>query len=141
MRICLYTSTALPKLGGQEAVVDSLARHLTLMGHHAVVLAPHPRLPLRARDESLSYPVARHPRFYSTRRFVSFYRRWLLNLHRRERFDVIHCHDVYPTGYLAVLCKEELGVPIVITSHGGDVKEGNIRISKTGMRPRYVLAV
>jgi len=141
MRICLYTSTALPKLGGQEAVVDSLARHLTSMGHHAVVLAPQPRRPLRARDESLPYPVVRHPRFYSTRRFVSFYRRWLLNLHRRERFDVIHCHDVYPTGYLAVLCKEKLGVPIVLTSHGGDVNEGNIRISKPGMRPRYVRTV
>ncbi|HEX4797267.1 MAG TPA: glycosyltransferase family 4 protein [Humisphaera sp.] len=141
MRICLYTSTALPKLGGQEAVVDSLARHLSLLGHHAVVLAPQPRRPLHARDDLLPYPVARHPRFYSTRRFISFYRRWLLNLHRRERFDVIHCHDVYPTGYLAVLGKEALGIPIVITSHGGDVKEGNIRIIKPGMRPRYVRAV
>ena len=26
MRICLYTETALPKMGGQEFVVDALAR-------------------------------------------------------------------------------------------------------------------
>jgi phosphatidylinositol alpha-mannosyltransferase len=141
MNICLYTATALPKLGGQEAVVDSLARHFTAMGHRAVVLAPRPRLPLRPRDSELPYPVTRHPRFYSTKHGVSLYGRWLINLHARERFDVIHCHDVYPTGYLAVLAKSKLNVPIVITSHGGDVKEGNIRISKPGMRPRYVRAV
>jgi glycosyltransferase involved in cell wall biosynthesis len=141
MRICLYTATALPKLGGQEAVVDSLARHFTMLGHHAVVLAPRPRLPMWPQDKSLPYPVARHPRFYSTKQGISLYRRWLIGLHDRERFDVIHCHDVYPTGYLAVLSRARLNVPIVITSHGGDVKEGNIRISKPGMRQRYVRAV
>lgn len=141
MRICLYTATALPKLGGQEAVVDALARHFTQLGHRAVVLVQNPRAPLRPNDSQLPYPVVRHPRFISTRRFVGFYKRWLLKLHARERFDVIHCHDVYPTGYLAALCKREMGIPVVITSHGGDVKEGNVRIVKPGMRPRFIRAV
>lgn len=141
MRICLFTATALPKLGGQEAVVDALARHFTRLGHRAVVLVQNPRAPLRPNDSALPYPVVRHPRFISTRRFVGFYKRWLLKLHARERFDVIHCHDVYPTGYLAALCKRELGIPVVITSHGGDVKEGNVRIVKPGMRPRFIRAV
>ncbi len=141
MRICLYTSTAHPKLGGQEAVVDALARHFTQLGHRAVVLAQMPRAPIRPRDQELPYPVARHPRFVSTRRFVSFYRRWLIKLHAREKFDVIHCHDVYPTGYLAALAKPALRIPIVITSHGGDVKEDNVRIIKPGMRPRFIRAV
>lgn len=141
MRICLYTATAHPKLGGQEAVVDALARHLTLAGHRAVVLAPRPRLPLRPRDADLPYPVYRHPRFYSTRRFISLYARFIANLHAKERFDVVHCHDVYPTGYLAALCRARVPVPLVITSHGGDVKEGNVRISKPGMLARYVRAV
>ena len=141
MRICLYTATALPKLGGQEAVVDALARHFLRLGHHPVVLAPRPRLPLRPRDGELPYPVARHPRFYSTRHFVTWYRRYLLKLHANQPFDIIHCHDVYPTGYLAALLKDRIHVPLVITSHGGDVKENNIRVSKPGMRPRYVRAV
>lgn len=141
MRICLFTATALPKLGGQEAVVDALARHFTRLGHRAVVLVQNPRAPLRPNDSALPYPVVRHPRFISTRRFVAFYKRWLLKLHARERFDVIHCHDVYPTGYLAALCKRELSVPVVITSHGGDVKQGNVRIAKPGMRPRFIRAV
>src|SRR5207237_4015947 len=67
----------------------------------------------------------------------------LLAAQRRLGFEVLHCHDVYPTGYLAALCQDRLkssGVPIVITSHGGDVRENNIRISKPGMRERYVRA-
>jgi len=141
MKICLYTGSALPKLGGQEAVVDSLARQFLQMGHEAVVLAPRPRLPLRPRDSELPYPVIRHPRFFSTKHFVSWYRAFLLRAHRRQRFDVIHCHDVYPTGYVAALCRQAIGVPLVMTSHGGDVRPGNARLSKPGMSQRFHLAV
>jgi glycosyltransferase involved in cell wall biosynthesis len=141
MRICLYTATALPKLGGQEAVVDSLARHFTTLGHQVVVLAPRPRGLLRTNDASLPYVVERHPRFYSTRNFVSSYRYFLTRAHATHRFDVIHCHDVYPTGYLAGLCKPRLGVPIAITSHGGDVRENNPRLSKRGIPERCLVAL
>jgi glycosyltransferase involved in cell wall biosynthesis len=141
MRICLYTGTALPKLGGQEAVVDALARQFLKLGHEPLVMAPRPRLPLRPDDRSLPYPVLRHPRFYSTKFLVSLYRGWLARAHRRHRFEVLHCHDVYPTGYLAALTEQHLGIPIIITSHGGDVREGNVRLSKPGMRPRFVRAI
>ncbi|HSV14689.1 MAG TPA: glycosyltransferase family 4 protein, partial [Tepidisphaeraceae bacterium] len=141
MRICLYTGTALPKLGGQEAVVDALARQFQKLGHEPFVMAPRPRLPLRPNDASLPYPVIRHPRFYSTKFLVSWYRRWLRAAYLRHHFDVIHCHDVYPTGYLAALTNNDLRIPIVITSHGGDVREGNVRLSKPGMRPRFTRAV
>src|SRR2546423_4153299 len=95
MRICFYTETALPKLGGQEMVVDSLARQFTAMGHEVLVLAPHPRRPLRADDSGLPYRVMRHPRFYSTQRFVSQYRWFLLRACRDFRPDVLHCHSLY----------------------------------------------
>ena len=141
MRICLYTATALPKLGGQEAVVDALARQFLHLGHEPVVLAPRPRRPLRADDRTLPYPVRRHPRFFSTRDFISCYRLFLTSAHARHHFDVIHCHDVYPTGYLAALCKPKLGVPLVITSHGGDVRENNPRLQKRGIPLRCVAAL
>src|SRR4051794_4318938 len=108
MRICLYTGTALPKLGGQEAVVDALARQFRKLGHQPFVMAPRPRLPLRPDDASLPYPVIRHPRFYSTKLLVGWYRGWLRRAHQRHRFDVLHCHDVYPTGYLAALTRDQL---------------------------------
>ena len=73
MRICLYTETALPQVGGQEMVVDTLARTYQALGHEAVVLAPQPHSAYRARDEQLPYRVVRHPRFFSSRDFVSWY--------------------------------------------------------------------
>jgi glycosyltransferase involved in cell wall biosynthesis len=141
MRICLYTDTALPKVGGQELVVDALARQFQRFGHDVVVLAPHPRGSLQLNDASLPYPIVRHPRFFSSRYLVGWYRRWLLNLHRARPFDVVHCHGIYPPGYLATLCRPVLGAPIVITSHGGDVEEGTSRLAKSVVQARHMQAL
>ena len=141
MRICLYTETALPKMGGQEFVVDALARQFTSAGHEVVVLAPrrHPFWP--SDDSGLPYHVERHPKFFSMRRLVSWYRWWLLRCHRKLRFDVLHCHGVYPPGYLAMLCRDRLGVPTVITSHGGDIRDGNNRLARPALYWRFLQAL
>jgi glycosyltransferase involved in cell wall biosynthesis len=140
MRICLYTETALPKMGGQELVVDALARSYQKLGHEVCVLAPYPRR-LRTQDRSFPYPIYRHLRFFSTRLLVSWYRWWLLRLQRRFHFDVLHCHGVYPPGYLAALCRNRLNVPVLITSHGGDIREGNPRLKKAVVQKRYQQAL
>jgi glycosyltransferase involved in cell wall biosynthesis len=137
MRICLYTDTALPKMGGQEMVVDALARQFLALGHQPVVLAPRPRK-LAIRGETYPYEVVRHPRFYSTQYFISWYR-WFLDQHyRRAPFDVLHCHGIYPPSYLASLLGERLPVPVVVTSHGGDVYERNVRLQKPAIVARCV---
>jgi glycosyltransferase involved in cell wall biosynthesis len=141
MRICLYTGTALPRLGGQESAVDALARQFLKLGHEPIVLAPYRMFPLTPRDSSHPYRVLRHLRFFSTRRYVDWYQRFLLNAHRRHQFDVVHCHDIYPTGYLAALNRSKLHLPVVMTSHGGDVRPGSPRLNKQGLRQRYVTAV
>ena len=129
MRICLYTDTALPKMGGQEIVVDALAREFLALGHQVVVLAPKPRY-LSVRGESYPYEVVRHPRFYSTHYFISWYRRYLAEEYRLRPFDVLHCHGIYPPAYLASLLPGEVPAPMVVTSHGGDVYEHNIRLQR-----------
>lgn len=141
LKICFYTSTALPKRGGQEAVIDALARALSAMGHKVVVLAPQPRRRFKPRDEAFPYIVARHPRFYSTHRFVSWYRGFLLGLYRAEKFELLHCHGIYPPGYIAALCRTAMPVPIVVTNHEGGLDEQNVRLAKPQIRNRYVDAL
>jgi glycosyltransferase involved in cell wall biosynthesis len=137
MRICLYTDTALPKMGGQEMVVDALARQFLALGHQPVVFAPKPRK-LSIRGESYPYEVVRHPRFFSTHFFIAWYKWFLAQHYRKSRFDVLHCHGIYPPSYLASLLGEELPVPIVVTSHGGDVFENNVRLQKPAIVERCV---
>jgi glycosyltransferase involved in cell wall biosynthesis len=129
MRICLYTDTALPKMGGQEIVVDALARQFLALGHQPIVFAPRPRK-LSIWGEAYPYEVVRHPRFFSTHYVVGWYRRYLRQLYERQPFDVLHCHGIYPPAYLASLLRDDLPAPIVITSHGGDVYEQNVRLQK-----------
>ncbi len=138
MRICMYTETALPKMGGQEMVVDALARQYLQLGHDVVVLAPYPRRPVRARDETLPYPVVRHPRFVSTRHLVTWYRWFLTRLHKKHRTEILHCHNIYIPGYLAALTRQQRGIPTVITSHGGDVQAENVRLVKPLLRKRII---
>ena len=83
----------------------------------------------------------RHPRFYSTRYLVDWYRWWLLRLYRSHRFDVLHCHSLYPPGYLAALARPYLPVPVVITSHGSDVFTGNRHLARPVLRQRHVQAL
>jgi glycosyltransferase involved in cell wall biosynthesis len=141
MRLCLYTDTALPTVGGQEFVVDALARQFTSLGHDVVVLAPRPGHPWWLADHKLPYQMVRHPRFFSMRRGVEWYRSWLLRLNRLHRFDVIHCHGLYPTGYLASLYRDELRIPIVLTSHGSDVHAGWHRLAEPLLYHRHVAAL
>lgn len=141
MRICLYTNTAFPSIGGQEAVVDELARQYQHAGHDVCLFCPDPPGSLTTSDAQFPYQIVRHPRHVSTRWFVNWYEMALNRLHRDFKYDLIHCHNVYPNGYLAVRHKLRGGPPVVITSHGGDVRADNPRFKKPGLHQRHRLAV
>lgn len=44
------------------------------------------------------------------------------NLHKKQGFDVIHCHVALPDGYSGILLSEKLKIPVVVTVHGQDVQ-------------------
>ena len=138
MRICLYTNTALPKVGGQEIVVDALARQFVALGHEPVVLAPWRGSHGPFDSASVPYPVIWHPRFRLRRGwFVSWYGRWMAKLNERYGFDVIHCHGTYPAGYVGACCKAVRHLPLVITSHGDDLAPLGLYDRKPQLRERY----
>ena len=143
MRICLYTSTALPKIGGQEMAVDALARQYQSQGHEVVVLAPKPRRPCTHGTANCPHrgeSAIRELNLHSLPGWIGTFP-WLVRLNRQVGFDLVHAHGVYPHGYLATSCREQLGVPVVVTSHGDDVFVDNHRLRCPIIRPRIRQAV
>ena len=136
MRICIYTETALPLVGGQEIVIDSLAREFLRLNHEVVVLAAKPSSRIRLRDDELPYTVVRHPRFISTHRLLGWYGWYVDRLQRRFPFDILHCHSVQPTGYVAACCRNQSGLRIVITSHSGELSPESSLLAKPGASER-----
>ncbi len=125
MNICLLTPTFLPKIGGVETVVSSLAKHYQRMSHNPCVIT---QLPRRGKgtpnDDALPYPVVRYRRPWSfawSPALRGIYRT-LQAAHRKYAFDVIHCHLVYPVGYVAMAFAQKHDIPVVITAHGSDVR-------------------
>ncbi|HEY1068248.1 MAG TPA: glycosyltransferase family 4 protein [Pirellulales bacterium] len=139
MKICMYTETFLPKIGGQEIGLDALSRRMLDRGHEVTILAPMPRSPLKPQDEQFPYKVVRHPRFYSTHLFTSWYSRYVRKLWRRQRFDVMHLHSVYPCAYVASLCRDEVRAPMLIVSHGACADTSTRRFKRTKDRHEHAI--
>lgn len=123
MNICLFTSTFLPKTGGLENVVDTLAKTFIRLGHNVVVLAKTPRG--MKEPPKFDYPVHYYKRSRSEVWFLGSPKRELFRLHKQYKFDIIHAHQIYPTGWLAVKFSQKYGIPAVLTSHVGDVHDGS----------------
>ena len=119
MRICLFLTAFLPKIGGAENLAEMIASGLRARGHEVLVLTdwlgkPPPPLP---------YPVwhYRHPpqRHWWPELFA-----WaLLKAKWRWKFDVVMTFNSYPVGYAATWLKRRLGMrfPVVIVQQGGDL--------------------
>jgi glycosyltransferase involved in cell wall biosynthesis len=125
MRICLFTSTFLPKIGGHEIAMDELAHRFHAMGHETVVLS---QTGSRWRQwEVLERPFGLEwfSKPLSQKWGIGTFRRALRRLHRRWPFDVIHTFSSYPTGYAALDLSEEKSIPLIVTSQGGDLAAGS----------------
>jgi glycosyltransferase involved in cell wall biosynthesis len=119
MRICLFTPTFFPKVGGAEMCVDQLARNFAGAGHKVVVVAQSSRGP----GESLQgdYPVVRYRRPLSQSGSYFGVKRLLAMLQRTHGFNVFNAHMAYPGGYVGTWFSRRFQVPLVITPQGGDV--------------------
>ena len=102
-----------------EYVIDKLARQYQMMGHKPVVIAQRPRH--NREVPQLPYDVIYYPRPRSAVWLLQYVKYVLKREHRRYGFDVIHAHLAYPNGYIACKMKDKLKIPVIITSHKGDI--------------------
>lgn len=50
---------------------------------------------------------------------------------KKQKFDIIHAHTLFPSGYVAYLLAKKLKIPFVVTTHGLDFYRCLPNISKT----------
>ena len=122
MRICFFTDTFLPLVGGAEMVLHHLASRLAAGGDDVTVLAPR----VRGADNRVDagYSVHRYAKPSSKRYGVHQLLLPLSLLHLRRRFDVLHCHAGYPPAHVGRTFRKLFGVPMVVRPHGSDVVPG-----------------
>jgi glycosyltransferase involved in cell wall biosynthesis len=128
----------------QATYVHDINRHLVRRGHSVTVVTPGDRS-LPARDTFDGVEIVRFPlqlpadltygrvaqskvglagrlgRLVVMARYLEAQRRAILAQARATGADVIHAHWAIPTGPAAVVAARQLGIPSIITMHGGDV--------------------
>ena len=117
MRICLFTPTFLPAVGGAEKDADMIARGLIQRGHEVTVLAPR----FSGSMPSVPYRVERYARPWRQHLWPEVLGLKLRRAHRRHRFDTVLAFYAYPTGYVAARLKHKLGFGAVLSPRGADL--------------------
>lgn len=128
MRIALISSTFLPVVGGIEWKMHFLACEYIKRGHEAAVFTTRPSVGLKPVPMPVEhpYPVFRvgQPLHGVNRLGLlgPLMRRAVLHWHAQKRVDVLHCHHAgVPTAW-GVSIKRKIGVPVVVTTCGGDIQ-------------------
>jgi glycosyltransferase involved in cell wall biosynthesis len=132
----MITESFFPSIGGQEIIIDNLASQLVKRGHKVCVIAPK-YVGTCASYFTANYrvrylpclPVGIFTRFSIYPRFSFFH--WLFKFIPwpfyilyyicKERCDIIHAHSITPAATVGMIGKL-LSIPIVVTSHGGDLQ-------------------
>ena len=128
----------------QATYVHDINRHLVRRGHSVTVVTPGDpslaredlfdgvkivRFPLelpadltygRVAQSRVSW-LGRFARLAVMAHYLEAQHRAILAEAREGQADVIHAHWAIPTGPAAVMAARKLGVPSIITMHGGDV--------------------
>ena len=128
----------------QATYVHDINRHLVRRGHRVTVVAPgHPSLAPRETFDGvevirfamelpadLTYGkvaqsrvsfLGKFARLAVMTHYTEAQYRSTVGVARRVKADLIHAHWAIPTGPSAVFAARRLGLPSVITMHGGDV--------------------
>ena len=125
MKVCLFTPTFSPHVGGAELDADLIARGLGDRGHAVTVLTE--KLRAGPPPAGLPYPVAFYRRLFKQHWMPAAPALALHRLHKRERFDAVLAFYSYPCGYAAVrwgrreLRRGRARPGIVLSPRGGDL--------------------
>lgn len=117
LRLCLFTPTFLPLVGGAERDADLVVRRLNERGHEVMVLAQD----AGSTEHDLPYPVRRYRRLPSQHLWPELLSRSLAKAHEEWSFDCVLAWYGYPNGYAASRIKRKKNFALVVSPRGGDL--------------------
>ena len=129
MKILMLNYEFPPIGGGAAPVTRELCRQLACEGHAVDVVTMHFRgLPRYEETDGFRIwrtpAIRKRPNICHTHEMVSFLLGAMpraTRLVRENRYDVIHCHFIIPTGPLGWMLSRRFRIPLLITCHGSDV--------------------
>ena len=116
MKICMFTSSFLPTIGGLQYQVKWLAEGIAEQGEEIYLLTPNDASAYIEQKNGFPKNVN-----------LAFGKSHFLNIIKVRKAiqqikpDVVHVPSVIPDGFYAVVATFSMNVPIVITSHGIDI--------------------
>ncbi len=129
LRVCLFTPTFLPSLGGAELAGDRILQGLQQRGHEVQVLCQDHGVP-----PELPYPVTRYRRPPAQHLWPELLCRHVRRVFQQRPFDVMLAFYGYPTGYAAARLKDRLGFKLVVSARGADLYPNFHALSKPRVR-------
>ena len=118
MRICMFTNTYLPHVGGVARSVSILSQDLDRMGHEILIVAPHfpGEKTGSAQENVLRVPAIQNfnGSDFSVRIPLPFALSERIDLFRPE---VIHSHHPFLLGDTALRTARQRNLPLVFTHH------------------------
>lgn len=126
MNILLLTSDFLPNVGGMATHALELARAHVMNGHAVHLVHPVYGAGEQRVEEMEGFTV--HKLFVDRQTprikhllYIRAVRRYILDLHARVRFDVLHWHDLTPNCWTSYTLRKAL--PLVWTNHTSNYLE------------------
>lgn len=121
MRILLFTSSFLPKIGGIQLAVHNLAEGLTELDHEVLVAALPSSKDYEFKHKYRLERIKRPPGFGRIGLSEWWYKKKLTGLIRSWRPEIVHVHNIWPAGvWAAQILKDRK--PLVFTAHGEDIQ-------------------
>ncbi|MGA6927491.1 MAG: glycosyltransferase, partial [Desulfosarcina sp.] len=119
MRICMFTNTYLPHVGGVARSVSFFAEDLRKVGHRVLIVAPtYPGCETHDRSEPEIFRVPAIQKFNGSDFSVRIPSPFLVDEQVDEfKPDIIHSHHPYLLGDAALRAARRRNLPLIFTHH------------------------
>lgn len=133
LNIGILTMGFWPQQAGMEMMVHNLATQMTKTGNNVVLFTPKPKKEFNELKSN-----------YIIRRFKDFedMKRIFREHHAAMPFDVLYVQGAYEPASLALELKHELGIPVVLRTHGEDIQidlESNYGYRRDPVKNKIIL--